>query len=79
MRIDDSRLTARLHEGQGGTYLWILNPARVGVRTTIRLPGRGGPYGRAEVRWGKVEPVVHGDTVTVSVPGRDGVVIRLAR
>jgi beta-galactosidase len=39
VEVSDSRLAARLHEGKGGTRLWIANPKRQPVTARIEIPG----------------------------------------
>jgi beta-galactosidase len=36
--VSDSRITARLHEGEGGAWLWIANPKRQPLMARIGIP-----------------------------------------
>src|SRR5262249_54565321 len=40
LRTDNPRVQARLHDGPGGIYLWIVNPERSEQSATVSLPGR---------------------------------------
>jgi beta-galactosidase len=37
VRVSDNRLTARLHDGPGGTFLWIANPKRQAIPAQIEI------------------------------------------
>jgi hypothetical protein len=63
-----------MHTGTGGTYLWALNPARSPKSVTVTL--RQGPWKTASKVWGE-EATVTGHTVSLRVPERDGIVVRL--
>ena len=67
---------ARLHEGAGGTYVWIVNPTRSSREAKISLP-RG--FQRATELWqeGMAAPVLSGNTVSTTVGARSAAVIRL--
>jgi beta-galactosidase len=39
VRLSDPRLIARLHEGPGGTYLWIANPKRQAIPVRAEFAG----------------------------------------
>jgi beta-galactosidase len=77
VRVSDERITARLHDGAGGTYLWVLNPTREKVNAQIELSNRWGPFGGGELLWGQESPKVDGRKVTMGVSGRDAAVVRL--
>jgi beta-galactosidase len=72
----DPRIVARLHDGPGGTYLWIANPTRQERTVRLELGSAWGPYARAHVLWG-AEAQVDGRTVALTVDGRDVGVIAL--
>lgn len=63
-------LVARLHEGDAGRFLWVVNPTRTEQTGTLRVDG-------AEVagtaNWGRWE-----NSARVSVPERDALVLKLA-
>jgi beta-galactosidase len=66
---------ARLHEGAGGTYLWVVNPTRTALTVKITLPAR---FQQAVELWQESgQPVVSGNTLTTSVEDRNAAVIRL--
>lgn len=77
VQTDDPHLTARLHDGDGGTYLWVTNPTRVQRSATFTLSERWGPCGGGTAVWGSHPPTVAGRSVTVTVGARDAVVVRL--
>ena len=79
VRVTDPRLTARLHDGDGGRYLWLLNPSREPVRATVTLAPAEKDHSDVRVRWGAAAAasVVDGHSLDVRIPARDGVVVEL--
>lgn len=75
LKTDSSKIQARLHSGAGGRFLWVTNPSRAAVSATVTLPGQ--PAGSGTDVWGDSTVKVDGRRITVTVPGRDGAVIRL--
>ncbi len=74
VQTTDPAIKARLHKGAGGTYLWVVNPARTAKNVTLTLAA---PYQRATDLWQKTSPSVKGNTLTVAVEDRNAAVIRL--
>ncbi|WP_349331872.1 beta-galactosidase [Actinopolymorpha sp. B9G3] len=79
VRVSDSRVTARVHDGAGGRYLWLLNPTREPVRVTATLAATAKAVGELEVLWGGGESAVLVDqhSIDVQLPARDAVVVEL--
>jgi beta-galactosidase len=73
-------VTARLHQGEGGTYLWVINPAREPRAVTLELsePWRG--FSAAHHLWPEgAGALTAGDgRLRLVVGARDGAVLRLA-
>jgi hypothetical protein len=67
---------ARLHDGPGGTYLWLANPTRRERFVRLGLGSSWGPFSRAHALWG-AEAQIDERTVTVIVGGRDVAVVAL--
>jgi beta-galactosidase len=68
---------ARLHAGAGGTYLYVVNPAREPREVVVTLASGYGPFNTAEDIWNKAKVSVAGRRVEVSTGDRDVAVIRL--
>jgi beta-galactosidase len=77
IRVNDASVQVRLHQGAGGTYLWVTNPTRDSRSVRIQLAPTAGSFTSAEDIWGKQPAVLAGQQVTVSVPERDAAVIAL--
>ena len=75
--IDDSSVQARLHQGAGGTYLWVTNSTRDGRNVKVQLATAVANYKSGEDIWGKQSVTIDGRQVAVSVGGRDAAVIAL--
>jgi beta-galactosidase len=75
--IDDKSVQARLHQGAGGTYLWITNPTNTVRQVKVGLSPAAGSYKSGEDIWGKQSVTVDAAQVAVSVGGRDAAVIAL--
>jgi beta-galactosidase len=72
----DPRVKARLHDGEGGRYLWVANPTRepIPVRLTVNRGDQA--LGSARALWGP-DAAVAGDSVELTVPARDVAVLAL--
>jgi beta-galactosidase len=77
VKIDDNSVQARLHQGAGGTYLWVTNPTQGSRQVKVTLSASAGNYKSGEDIWGKQSITVDGQQVTVTVGGRDASVIAL--
>ena len=75
--IDNATVQARLHQGDGGAYLWVTNPTRSGQKVAVTLSPDSGSYKAAEDLWGKLDITIDGAQLTVNVPERDAAVIAL--
>ena len=75
--VSNPGVIARLHTGSGGTYLWVLNPARGAKDVAVTL--QQGPFRSVRLLWGEEaeKPSVDGKTVHVHVGQRDAAVLRL--
>jgi beta-galactosidase len=75
VRSSDPEVKARLQQGAGGTYLWVVNPTRTPKTVTVSLPFASA---RATDLWQESNhPAVAGPTVTTTVGDRDAAVLRL--
>jgi beta-galactosidase len=76
LTCSDARLQARLHSGAGGTWLWVVNPARESIEARITL----GPAWRhlrpGPSAWGAPARCQEGE-IAVTVRARDAVIIAL--
>ena len=70
-----STVQARLHQGEGGTHLWVTNPTRAEKKVTVTLAA--GEFTSAEDVWGGVAIARSGRQFTMTVPARDAVVAML--
>jgi beta-galactosidase len=75
--IDDTTVQARLHQGDGGTHVWVTNPTRTVKKVTVTLGTGVGDFKSAEDRWGSTAISLSGRQLTMSVPARDAVVAAL--
>ncbi|HWB31929.1 MAG TPA: alpha-amylase family protein [Acidobacteriaceae bacterium] len=73
--IDDIALQARLHDGPGGAHLWVTNPTRTVRTVTVTLAGR--QVAQVEDVWGGTKIAADGSRLTMAVPPRDAVVVKL--
>jgi beta-galactosidase len=75
--VSDSSVVARLHEGSGGSVLWVVNPSRQSKSVTITVDG--GSWSSATDLWSAARAQVNGGVVRVTVADRDAAVIHLGR
>jgi len=73
----DRRIKARLHDGEGGTYLWVANPMRQAIPVRLKLSDEWGSFRSAETYWG-TEAAVSERTVSLAMHPRDVSVLKLA-
>lgn len=76
VRCSEPRVTARLHDGDGGTYLWVANPTREPLHARLELSEAWGPFASGRVLRGP-EVAVDGRSVSLAAPARDVAVIGL--
>jgi beta-galactosidase len=67
---------ARLHDGAGGTYLWVANPTREPRPVRLWVSEAWGPFSSCRSLWG-ADAVVEGHTVMLNAGARDVAVIAL--
>ncbi len=77
VRSSDPEVKARLHEGPGGKYLWVLNPTREAHEVTIQLTSRDAASRITKDLWQGKQVTADGNTVKVTVEDRDVAVIQL--
>jgi beta-galactosidase len=74
-KSSDPEVKARLHQGAGGAYLWVVNPTRTARTVKISLAST---FQRAVELWQESSrPSASGNTVAVTVEDRNAAVIRL--
>ena len=76
--VNAPAIKARLHQGAGGTYLWVLNPSRTPQKVTVRLESEPGSFSRARDLWQPSNAVrLTGLQVDLTVGDRNASVIQL--
>jgi len=75
LRTDNAAAQVRLHEGRGGTYLWVINPSRALAKVSVMLGGR--TFQSAKDVWADSPVTIAGQRLSVAVPPRDAAVIAL--
>jgi beta-galactosidase len=76
-RIDDTKMQARLHKGDGGSYLWVTNPTREDRTIHIDLSAESGSFSSGEDIWANQKVSLAGVQVSVNIGARDAAVIQL--
>jgi beta-galactosidase len=75
--VDDNAVQARVHQGAGGTYLWITNPTRTARPITVTLNPDLGKFSAGEDKWGSIDIKLSVQQLTLNIPPRDAAVIAL--
>ena len=73
--VSDPRIRARMHDGPGGTYLWVANHTRAPVPVSV-VVGYGSPPSVVQTVRGPDASIREG-TIILTVPARDVTVLRL--
>ena len=76
LRASDNVVKVRLHEGAGGTYVWILNPSRTPRHVDITLPVHQKLNEAVDV-WQNQPVTIQSQSLSLTVGDRDAAVIRL--
>ncbi|MGC9348279.1 MAG: beta-galactosidase [Anaerolineae bacterium] len=76
VETSDPLIIARLHAGNGGTYLWVANPTRRDRPVRLALSDEWGPFDEAVPLWG-AEAAIAGQKVVLTAPARDVTVLAL--
>ncbi|MFW6313543.1 MAG: beta-galactosidase trimerization domain-containing protein, partial [Spirochaetota bacterium] len=71
----DERIRARVHDGDGGTYLWVANPKRQDIPVRVTVNGTWTFDSATSLRG--ADATVSGRTLTLTAPARDVTVVRL--
>ncbi|WP_248927262.1 beta-galactosidase [Paenibacillus hamazuiensis] len=80
VHVSDRRLTARLSERPDGClYLWVLNPGREEVVADVQLSAEWGDPRPDGVHWGDSAPVLSENGLTVRVPAKDALIVRMRK
>jgi beta-galactosidase len=76
VQSSDPAVKARLHQGAGGTYAWVVNPTRTARTVKISLPSA---FQRVTELWqdSSSQPALAGNVLTVTVEDRNAAVVRL--
>src|SRR5690242_19491095 len=75
--VSDPQITARLHDGPGGTYLWVVNPTR--QTKTITLQVENANWLSASDMWASLPVEINGGAVRLKIPERDAAVLKLEK
>ncbi|MDF2958661.1 MAG: putative beta-galactosidase [Paenibacillus sp.] len=79
VRLSSAGLQARIsRNSDGALFLWIINPGRDSSSTEIELSEQFGTWKAGRVFWGEASFVQEGAVLSVSVPGRDALVMGLS-
>src|SRR5262249_11743029 len=76
VRLSNQAMQARLHTGEGGRVLWVVNPTRDTHRATVELAQQHGVLELGRAHWAGEGAHAQGNEVVV--PPRDVLVVRLA-
>ena len=79
LQVSDSAIKARLHQGPGRTYLWVINPTRARRDVTVTIDESFGTFGRAEDVWERRPVTMEGRAIHLSLDERNGAVLRLSK
>jgi beta-galactosidase len=73
--VSSPGVVARLHEGAGGSYLWVVNPAAKAQDVTVVVDG--GHWSTAKDLWSGAAVKVSLNSFRLSIPAKDAAVLQL--
>lgn len=76
VRCTDPVAKARLHTGEGGTYLWVANPTRQERPLRLEINRKFGPFRTGKTLWG-AEIQINQSTIELTAPARNVCVVQL--
>jgi beta-galactosidase len=76
VRSSNPVLQARIHQGETGTFVWLVNPTRQAQKTELTLASDFGPGKPTAVFWPVQQSLPAGGSV--EVPARDALIFRIA-
>ena len=77
IKCSDPQVKARLHDGEGGTYLWVANPARRPIPVTLKLSDTWGPFSASHSLWG-AEAKISGRDIALTAEARNVTIVELS-
>lgn len=77
VKVSSRTVQARLHDGDGGKYLWVLNPSRQAIETDLEISSIFGEVSMTNTLWGEGSQQFQGNKLTVRVPARDVLILQL--
>jgi beta-galactosidase len=77
VRTSDARLTARLHEGESGTFLWVTNPTHDDITATVTLRPERASIRDIRLHWGSDPDQVNETALTITVGAKDAAVMEV--
>jgi len=75
--VTKSSIRIRLQNGEGGKYLWALNPTDNEDQTTAEIAEDLGPIHVEAALWGSFIGQAAGNKINLRVPGKDAVILKL--
>jgi len=79
IKSSDQKVTARLHDGEGGMYLWLTNPSDIDIKVEITFSQKWGPFKEVQILWGDEKPEVDGRKIKALVKEHDALVCKLIK
>lgn len=79
--VSDPAVIARLHQGYGGRFLWVVNPTRQArtVSVDLSMDVTGDALTSAKDLWETTGAEMNGKHIRLTIPERDAAVLRLEK
>jgi beta-galactosidase len=78
VQIDDNAVQVRLHQGKGGTHLWVTNATATSRKVKILLDPALGSFATASDLWSQLQVTLDGRQLAITLPPKDAAVIALS-
>lgn len=75
VKLSNHAMQARVHKGDSGTYLWVLNPTRTTQTADVTFSAEHGSLGTAKIHWSA--PDASAADGKISVPPRDALIFKI--
>lgn len=77
VRVSNAALQARIHEGDGGRFVWVINPTRERQEAGLQFAAGYSQARPGDLLWGEAAVESGAAGISVAVPARDALIFRL--
>lgn len=77
VRADNELIQVRLHDGDGGKFVWIINSSNVEIHTKVHISDHFSSVSETKKLWGQYAPSMNGNWIYAQLPAKDALILQL--